>query len=69
MHAEGDSLNMARPRKYNNPNDLEELCRCFLECQEGDKGAAIEYCKDFLVMLTEKPPVTGAVVSSRSKSR
>jgi hypothetical protein len=62
-------MNMVRPRKYNNPNDLEELCRCFLECQDADKGAAIEYCKDFLVMLTEKPPVTGAVASSRSKSR
>ncbi len=58
-----------RPRKYNNPTDLEELCKCFLKCPEDDDGAAIEYCRDFLVMLSEKPPVTGAVLSSRSKSR
>lgn len=58
-----------RPRKYNNPKDLDELCKGFLEMKEEDKGAAIEYCKNFLSVLTEKPPVTGAVVSSRSKSR
>jgi len=58
-----------RPRKYNNPDDLDELCRRFLECNESDKGAAIEYCRSFLVLLTEKPPTSGAVVSSRAKSR
>jgi len=58
-----------RPRKYNNPNDLEELCKSFLRCSDTDKGAAIEYCKDFLAVLTHKPPVTGAVLSSRSKYR
>gem|GEM_PF-1513464 len=56
-------------RKYNNPKDLDELCRGFLETKDSDKGAAIEYCKNFLWVLTEKPPVTGAVLSSRSKSR
>lgn len=58
-------MNTQRPRKYNNPEDLEELCKCFFE----GNGSAIEYCKDFLVMLSDKPPVTGAVLSSRSKSR
>ena len=58
-----------RPRKYNNPHDLEELCKSFLRCSATDKGAAIQYCKDFLAVLTRKPPVTGAVLSSRSKYR
>ena len=58
-----------RPRKYNNPRDLEELCKSFLLCSDTDKGAAIQYCKDFLAMLADKPPVTGAVLSSRSKCR
>ncbi|MEM0343239.1 MAG: hypothetical protein QXJ32_03435 [Thermoplasmata archaeon] len=58
-----------RPRKYNNPDDLDELCRRFLECNESDKGAAIEYCRSFLTLLTEKPPTSGAVVPSRAKPR
>ena len=58
-----------KARKYNNPNDLDELCKGFLEANDADKGAAIEYCKNFLSVLTEKPPVTGAVLSSRAKSR
>jgi hypothetical protein len=62
-------VNKERRRKYNNPRDLEELCQSFLKCSETDRGAAIQYCKDFLMMLTEKPPVTGAVVSVRAKSR
>jgi len=61
--------NGGRLRKYNNPKDLDELCRGFLETKDADKGAAIEYCKNFLSVLTEKPPVTGAVLSSRAKSR
>lgn len=58
-----------KPRKYNDASDLEELCRSFLQCSDSNKGAAIQYCKDFLTMLADKPPVTGAVLSSRSKSR
>jgi hypothetical protein len=64
VHNNGD-----RQRKYNNPRDLDELCKGFLETKDADKGAAIEYCKNFLSVLTEKPPVTGAVLSSRAKSR
>ena len=58
-----------RPRKYNNPKDLDELCKAFLERKDEDQGAAMEYCRNFLSVLSEKPPVTGAVVSSRAKSR
>lgn len=58
-----------RPRKYNNQEDLHELCRSFLQTKDTDKGAAIQYCKDFLSMLGEKPTVTGAVVYTRSKPR
>lgn len=58
-----------RPRKYNNQEDLDELCKSFLEAKDTDKGAAIQYCKDFLAMLGDKPTVTGAVVSSRAKPR
>ncbi len=61
--------NGQRIRKYNNPKDLDELCRGFLETKDKDMGAAMEYCRDFLLVLSDKPPVTGAVVSSRSKSR
>jgi hypothetical protein len=61
--------NGQRPRKYNNPKDLDELCRGFLVKKDEDQGAAIEYCKNFLSVLSEKPPVTGAVVSSRVRSR
>ena len=58
-----------RPRKYNNLKDLDELCKGFLEMKDEDQGAAIEYCKNFLSVLSEKPPVTGAVVSFRAKLR
>ena len=58
-----------RPRKYNNPDDLNELCKRFPEKDDKSEGPAIEYCKDFLVLLTEKPSTSGAVVSSRAKSR
>jgi len=58
-----------RPKKYNNPKDLDELCRSFLKCKETDPGAAIDYCKSFLALLSEKPPTSGAVLSSRAKSR
>lgn len=58
-----------RPRKYNNPEDLDELCRRFLECKDTDMGSAIEYCKTFLALLSEKPPTSGGIVSSRAKSR
>jgi hypothetical protein len=58
-----------KARKYNNPKDLDELCKGFLEGNDADKGAAMEYCKNFLSVLTEKQPVTGAVLSSRAKSR
>lgn len=61
--------NGQRPRKYNNPIDLDELCRGFLESNDADNGAAIEYCKNFLSVLIDKQPVTGAVLSSRAKSR
>lgn len=64
-----DPVHNERPRKYNNPDDLDELCRRFLEENEKDNGAAIEYCKGFLVLLTDKPSTSGAVVSSRAKSR
>lgn len=58
-----------KKRKYNNPNDLGELCRSFLECNEVDKGAALAYCKDFLTVLSKKDLTRGAVLSSRVKSR
>jgi len=60
---------MTRPRKYNNPEDLDELCKRFLACQEDNPGAAVEYCKRFLNVLTAKPPASGAVLSHRAKSR
>ena len=59
----------AKKRKYNDPNDLDELCKSFLMCQEHDKGAALEYCKDFLTVLSKKDITKGAVLSSRSRSR
>ena len=64
-----DSVHNEKPRKYNNPEDLDELCRKFLESNDKADGPAIEYCKDFLVLLTDKPITSGAVVSSRAKSR
>jgi len=45
-----------KPRKYNNPEDLDELCRSFLIANNADPGAAIEYCKSFLLLLNEKKP-------------
>jgi hypothetical protein len=59
----------AKKRKYNNPDDLDELCRSFLQCQEDDKGAALEYCKNFLTILSKKDVTRGAVLSSRSRPR
>lgn len=64
-----DPVHEKRPRKYNNKDDLDELCRRFLENNDKGNGPAIEYCKDFLVLLNDKPPTSGAVVSSRAKSR
>jgi len=61
--------NGQRMRKYNNPSDLDELCKAFLQTKDEDRGAAMEYCKNFLSVLTDKKPVTGAVLSSRAKSR
>lgn len=59
----------AKKRKYNDPEDLDELCRSFLLAQEYDKGAALEYCKNFLTVLAKKDVTKGAVLSSRSRSR
>ena len=58
-----------RKTKYNNPEDLDELCRLFLDCNDTETGAAMEYCKSFLSVLKEKKPNSGAVLSSRAKSR
>lgn len=60
---------MEKPRKYNDPKDLDELCRSFLECKDKDRGAAVEYCRNFLTLLTAKTPSSGAVLSARSKPR
>jgi hypothetical protein len=62
-------LTAVKPRKYNDPQSLDELCRSFLQCQEDDKGAALEYCKGFLTVLSKKDLIRGAVLSSRAKSR
>ena len=66
---EREPVSAEKPRKYNDPASLDELCKKFLQTSESDPGAAIEYCKGFLSMLREKPPTTGAVVSARSKPR
>ena len=58
-----------RRRKYNNPNDLDELCRSFLQCRDMDQSAALDYCKDFLTLLNKKELSRGAVLSNRAKSR
>jgi len=58
-----------RRHKYNNPDDLDELCRSFLIAKDTDPGAAIQYCKSFLQLLNEKKPTSGAVLSSHAKSR
>lgn len=62
-------MNEQRIRKYNDPGDLRELCKSFLESKETDKGAALEYCKDFLTLLSKKDLSQGAVLSSRPKPR
>ena len=63
------TLEQNRKHKYNDAEDLDELCKRFLSCQDTDPGAAIEYCKNFLTMLSDKPIKSGAVLSSRAKSR
>lgn len=60
---------MNKPRKYNNPQDLDELCKSFLASNEFDKGAALEYCRRFLHVLSNHEPASGAVGSSRPKHR
>ena len=56
-----------KKRKYNDEESLDELCKKFLECREADDGAAIEYCKSFLTVLSKKGLKSGAVLSSRSR--
>lgn len=56
-----------RKRKYNDEQSLNELCRSFLICREDDDGAAMEYCKGFLKVLSKKDVKTGAVLSYLSK--
>lgn len=58
-----------KKRKYNDEESLDELCRKFLTSREKDNGAAIEYCRSFLTVLSKKDIKTGAVLSSRSKPR
>ena len=58
-----------RKRKYNDEESLDELCRKFLTSRETDDGAAIEYCRSFLTVLSKKDVKTGAVLSSRVKPR
>ncbi|MDH3364659.1 MAG: hypothetical protein OEM29_01425 [Thermoplasmata archaeon] len=58
-----------KKRKYNDEESLNELCMKFLTNRETDDGAAVEYCKDFLTILSKKGIKTGAVLSSRSKPR
>ncbi len=58
-----------KKRKYNDEESLNELCRKFLTTPDGDDGAAIGYCKDFLKVLSKKDSKTGAVLSSRSRLR
>jgi hypothetical protein len=58
-----------RPTKYNNPDDLKVFCKSFLECSDTDRGAALEYCKGFLTVLSKKDLTIGAVLSGRSKYR
>jgi len=62
-------LDENKKRKYNDADDLDELCKRFLSAQETNPGAAIEYCKNFLTMLDEKPIKSGAVLSSRARPR
>lgn len=61
-------MDSEKPRKYNNPDDLNELCRRFLMANNTDPGAAIDYCKSFLMVLNEKRSHSGSVLSYRAKS-
>jgi hypothetical protein len=61
-------LTESKKRKYNDPESLEELCRKFLECRETDSGAAMDYCRCFLTVVSKKDVTKGAVLSSRSRS-
>ncbi|HUV61955.1 MAG TPA: hypothetical protein VMW71_07315 [Thermoplasmata archaeon] len=58
-----------KKRKYNDEESLNELCSKFLTSLDGDDGAAIGYCKDFLKVLSKKDFKAGAVLSYRSKPR
>ena len=58
-----------KKRKYNDEESLDELCRKFLSNREDDQGAAIEYCRSFLSVLSKKSVKSGAVLYSRSKPR
>ena len=58
-----------KKRKYNDEENLDELCRKFLTAREVDDGAAIDYCRSFLTVLSKKDVKTGAVLSSRVKPR
>lgn len=62
-------MDQNKRHKYNDAEDLDELCKRFLSAQETSPGAAIEYCKNFLTMLDDKHVKSGAVLSSRAKSR
>lgn len=57
----------AKARKYNDPDNLDELCRGFLQVSNTDKGAAMEYCRRFLTVMARKDLTAGAVLSSRSR--
>jgi len=59
----------AKARKYNDPDNLDELCRGFLQMNNTDKGAAMEYCRRFLTVMARKDLTAGAVLSSRSRYR
>lgn len=62
-------MSAEKKRKYNDVSDLDELCKKILATDEADIGSALEYCQRFLGMLSESPPKSGAVVSSRARSR
>lgn len=64
-----DELPDARARKYNDPDNLNEFCRGFLNLNDTDRGAAIEYCRRFLTVMARKDLTAGAVLSSRSRYR
>lgn len=58
-----------KARKYNDPDSLDELCRGFLQLNDTDRGAAMEYCRRFLTVMARKDLTAGAVLSSRSRYR